>query len=827
MGKKAGYLDPDDEKLKQGQQQLIQDSAKWKGPSHKERREKEVKKAMKNREKPERASWKQQATGWFFIVFICGVGFVSFLFTMSDILIGNGIVNLDVQDTNKLKTVLFGGDPWLIYCVNDDTVNYRLPEVLEQSARSLYRSLGVSVGVLRCWEETASGRSVAQRFKLNLKPPLSFVVANGNKPRVLPLTGISKSEHLEKRIRPALSIEAVRVDALKKWSSCTSRRACLVVGHKNTAQKDTAMNVVKPLQEKFRALKVVTLDTAFWQLKLEESLMRTRSKERHGADVMCLTREDVPGGNSTFGGAFLWSLDSSSAQAFMQNCVDHRDMVPLKSSPKIKARPSPKPKTVVPDAPKPKPSKPKPKPKDTKKSASARVDQVGSRESLESEEPLFEAVEEDEEEEEEEEGRPYRPVREEYAAVRWMSSASKTFAMGFFARGAQGFGPIGGVRSVKRVGGIALTRMPAELLVSEIGHNLRFKGHCVVKLGVDEDVLEQASDEAVDLKRAGKLQASALPSRADDETTPPQQLIDALLGPEGTNEYCRLDQLPEEGDEDVEVGPELLGLNRRITKIAGASIAFCASEGYDNCSKSGEYLVRGGDYSDEVAELTEESCSEWLSLLNRARLMLVYIFGEGRGQLELLPFDEDSDSVEIATEPDMLVILRADQMHHKHQSSRGTFSILSWIMAAENSTTRGWTGGLSRTFGVTIPTARELVEWTQNRLKELLETEALDKDADIPRDWQLMMRHSFFRNNRSPVAVRGEAGHMPTTNNNRVLWDAINQGSDFVTDVPYHRWDHELYYDADPNCWMQAGRNRYFAARLEERKRDLGILQRS
>ncbi|CAK8995672.1 Mycocerosic acid synthase-like polyketide synthase (MAS-like PKS) (Polyketide synthase Pks5) [Durusdinium trenchii] len=402
--------------------------------------------------------------------------------------------------------------------------------------------------------------------------------------------------------------------------------------------------------------------------------------------------------------------------------------------------------------------------------------------------------------------------------------------------------------------------MPAELLVSEIGHNLRFKavrdpsasGHCVVKLGVDEDVLEQASDEAVDLKRAGKLQASALPSRADDETTPPQQLIDALLGPEGTNEYCRLDQLPEEGDEvrlrtteldgrfgacpagapdraaeDVEVGPELLGLNRRITKIAGASIAFCASEGYDNCSKSGEYLVRGGDYSDEVAELTEESCSEWLSLLNRARLMLVYIFGEGRGQLELLPFDEDSDSVEIATEPDMLVILRADQMHHKHQSSRGTFSILSWIMAAENSTTRGWTGGLSRTFGVTIPTARELVEWTQNRLKELLETEALDKDADIPRDWQLMMRHSFFRNNRSPVAVRGEAGHMPTTNNNRVLWDAINQGSDFVTDVPYHRWDHELYYDADPNCWMQAGRNRYFAARLEERKRDLGILQRS
>ena len=34
-----------------------------------------------------------------------------------------------------------------------------------------------------------------------------------------------------------------------------------------------------------------------------------------------------------------------------------------------------------------------------------------------------------------------------------------------------------------------------------------------------------------------------------------------------------------------------------------------------------------------------------------------------------------------------------------------------------------------------------------------------------------------------------------------ILW---RPGSDFVTDIPYHRWDHELYYDSDPNCWMQA-----------------------
>lgn len=336
--------------------------------------------------------------------------------------------------------------------------------------------------------------------------------------------------------------------------------------------------------------------------------------------------------------------------------------------------------------------------------------------------------------------------------------------------------------------------MRKEQLVSEISHALRFKGHCILKLGMDEDLLEQASDEAIDLKRAGKMQP------------PPAQLIDALLGPEGTNEYCRLDELPEdEGDEDVEVGPELTKISQRLQQIAGAGITVCASDGLDNCAKSGDYLIRGGDYSDEIAELTEDTCTSWLSLLNRARFMLVYFFGEGRGQLELTPFDEDSQSVEIPTEPDMLVILRADQMHHKHQSSRGEFSIISWILAAEHSTTRGWTGGLSRTLGVAIPTARELIEWSQERIKDLVDMEDTEKfQTEVPREWQLMMRHSFFRNNHNPVAVRGEAGHMPTTNSNRVLWEVMNQGADFVTEVPYMRWDHELYYDEDPNCWMQS-----------------------
>lgn len=72
---------------------------------------------------------------------------------------------------------------------------------------------------------------MAQRFKLNLKPPLSFVVANGNKPRTLGLTGISKGEDLEKRLRPALALEIVPWSwcSLVKLSACFSPLAFIYV----------------------------------------------------------------------------------------------------------------------------------------------------------------------------------------------------------------------------------------------------------------------------------------------------------------------------------------------------------------------------------------------------------------------------------------------------------------------------------------------------------------------------------------------------------------------------------------------------------------------
>mmetsp|Transcript_43103 Transcript_43103/g.93897 ORF Transcript_43103/g.93897 Transcript_43103/m.93897 type:complete len:438 (+) Transcript_43103:27-1340(+) len=407
--KKTGSLDINyllDEKLNKGKKATLEQAQKLKGGSSKERKDdqREIKRLAKKgaTREVEQVSWKKKAGAIGALVFLCGTGLFQFLSAVYSFILGSGIVPLDVQDSAGLKSILFGGDPWLIYCVNEQTSHQPLPKVLEDSASKLWSSIGIKVGTLNCWEKTSSGRSVAQRFKLRSSPPLAFVVANGNKPKTLTLQGSSKYEELERRISPALKLQTYRIDTLKKWSTlCTSRRTCVVVGHRQNAQRDTALSLLRPLQESYRSAKIVTLDTSFWQLKLNEAMSALRPGKEgggRGADVLCLVRDDVAG-NVTYSGTFLQQLTASAATEFLSACEQRASLVPIKGAPRIVARPS-KPKKVTPEAMSPTPSPTPSRPSPSRPAPSPRrtnVDHVGSRSQLESEEEeLFEAVDEEE-----------------------------------------------------------------------------------------------------------------------------------------------------------------------------------------------------------------------------------------------------------------------------------------------------------------------------------------------------------------------------------------------------------------------------------------------
>eukprot|EP00747_Dinoflagellata_sp_TGD_P182575 gnl/TRDRNA2_/TRDRNA2_36874_c0_seq1.p1 gnl/TRDRNA2_/TRDRNA2_36874_c0~~gnl/TRDRNA2_/TRDRNA2_36874_c0_seq1.p1 ORF type:complete len:428 (+),score=103.91 gnl/TRDRNA2_/TRDRNA2_36874_c0_seq1:88-1371(+) len=372
--------------------------------------EAKVKASRLNRRDEPKVTTSKKVLGIVAICFMCGVGFLQFLSAVFGFFGSGGITYLDIKDTTKLKSVLFGGDPWFVYCVNNQTVNHQLPKVVEDSTYDLWRNLGTQIAVLSCWDNTESGRSIAQKYKMRDSPPLAFLVANGDKPRVVNLVGVSKPADLEKKLEKGIKVETKRIGKLKEWSSlCTSRRSCLVVGHKNTAQRDTAMNVVKPYVEKFRAVRVVTLDTAFWQLKLPDSILKTRPARTDGApkkaEVLCIARNEGGDKNNSHSGIFLDELESSNVKALFKACDQREGLVPIGKSPTIMARPS-KPKTVkaeplpTPSPPKEKKSSPPPTPppKGGKKST-GKVDHVGSRAEMErqaEEEALFEAVDPEE-----------------------------------------------------------------------------------------------------------------------------------------------------------------------------------------------------------------------------------------------------------------------------------------------------------------------------------------------------------------------------------------------------------------------------------------------
>jgi len=344
--------------------------------------------AKHSAEKANKGNWKKRIGGMVALIVLFGAGMFQFVSTVLWAVRGSGIVSIDVSNTAQVKDILFGGEPWLIYCVNNETSSHRLPQILEDSARGLYSSIGLNTGVMGCWDKTESGRSVAERFNLNRKPPLSFVVANGNKPRQLNLVGVSQMEDLEKRAKPALELRTYKIDTLKKWPSlCTSRKACIVIGHKQLAFRDHALNLFRPLQKSHRAVKIVTLDTSFWQVKLDDEFLKRRSGRKVG-EVLCLSRVDGGSGNLTHRGSFIQDLDAGSASAFVKACEAREGLMDMELTPKIKARPS-----------KPKPaSAPRPAPKERQASSpsSKSRDHVGSRDQLENDEdPLFETVDGD------------------------------------------------------------------------------------------------------------------------------------------------------------------------------------------------------------------------------------------------------------------------------------------------------------------------------------------------------------------------------------------------------------------------------------------------
>merc|ERR550534_3147762 len=179
---------------------------------------------------------------------------------------------LDLEDSAKLKEVFLSGIPWVVYCYGSNSESSPSPEKLQQLMSFVPE---VQFAKVNCWTPLeSSSKTLARRFKLPNTEPLTITVANTMPPKVLKLKGTK--EKIRKQILADIKPTAVPILSFKDWNvNCRSRKTCVVLASRKRFQRDVAEEAMRPLMEEYRAIRFASVDTSFWQVKLEEQLLTT------------------------------------------------------------------------------------------------------------------------------------------------------------------------------------------------------------------------------------------------------------------------------------------------------------------------------------------------------------------------------------------------------------------------------------------------------------------------------------------------------------------------------------------------------------------------
>mmetsp|Transcript_72973 Transcript_72973/g.171033 ORF Transcript_72973/g.171033 Transcript_72973/m.171033 type:complete len:756 (+) Transcript_72973:37-2304(+) len=321
--------------------------------------------------------------------------------------------------------------------------------------------------------------------------------------------------------------------------------------------------------------------------------------------------------------------------------------------------------------------------------------------------------------------------------------------------------------------------LTSEKLSQDIVAQIVAKGFCTVDLRLDDDLLQGAREDIGGLDAQGILRQ------------PPAMVHDGLLGEEGSSQIADFMQDNLTGNMQI---PNLHALDKTMAELVNVLQLSLHELGGGALSRTHSILHETGFASEHAPEPTEHEASYWLGVLSQKRLMVMLCLGPVRGTLELQPYAEDADVHEIATVPGSFIIARADNMTHRHCAHAKTHILSCYLVGQES----------RRGQAFLPPCARNLMEWTMDRMRALKEVQAKSpgEKLDIPSGWLTAMNHMFHTAQR--VAVRSLAARYASSWDVHSWYMSQTSGPDFVTEVPLMRWDVDLYYDSDVEMWRAA-----------------------
>jgi len=97
------------------------------------------------------------------------------------------------EDVAQVNDIFFGGNLWLVSCVNSRSGRSQPPKVLTEAA-GLLRVWGMRTARVHCWKpvDFAAGKqTLAKRFGFRTKPPVVMVTTGHGQPILISATGLS------------------------------------------------------------------------------------------------------------------------------------------------------------------------------------------------------------------------------------------------------------------------------------------------------------------------------------------------------------------------------------------------------------------------------------------------------------------------------------------------------------------------------------------------------------------------------------------------------------------------------------------------------------
>mmetsp|Transcript_57054 Transcript_57054/g.134724 ORF Transcript_57054/g.134724 Transcript_57054/m.134724 type:complete len:405 (+) Transcript_57054:96-1310(+) len=246
------------------------------------------------------------------------------------------ISTLDLANKEQLKSVFFGGEPWLLQCANE---NVTVHQAFATAAQKLTATTDIRFAALDCTGKLPSNKTFFQRFKLppvnfSSSNPAAFLSTNGDMPIQVPTKYVSDPAKLIEWAEKYSKASVKECSWEKTFQQyCVNKEHCVML---HTKGKTKAPAWLPKLMAKHRTIKYLSINRKRHQTSFDGQVRMPRKDEIPRLAVM--TRTTDKEGKHSYAvtphrGEWTESEVKAFVTAMLKPGATHKDTLALEGTP--------------------------------------------------------------------------------------------------------------------------------------------------------------------------------------------------------------------------------------------------------------------------------------------------------------------------------------------------------------------------------------------------------------------------------------------------------------------------------------------------------------